>query len=570
MYKDMLQDYTRKSISEVIEDINRRYFLPDIQRNFVWRHDQVYALFDSIMRDYPINTFLFWRLEGKYLKDEKIKKLKFVDTSQEANKEDTSIDPSREYLLVLDGQQRLTTFYLVLKGNYIHRNNPYDLYFNILSGEEEGEDDLLYEFKFFNKKKGKSFIEEVEDDEKRKLWYCVKDIYAIQNSFAEIKNISESIKNEYSIELTDKHQDGIARLRDKLKNEQLIYYYPETVQDYDRILDIFVRTNSGGTELTYSDLLFSTIKSKWIDAREKFDDLLAKINKEHYRFTNDFILKTTLLLYATTTQELLYKVKNFRPNIIETLKKDWEKISDATTLVFDLLDRFYLTSEKTIPSHNALIPIVYWIFKNDIKGIGEEKNCVSEAQIGAIRVWLINTLLSGIFGGQSDTVLYKCKEAIDENGGKEFPAEAIKNKIRNETKKFGEVMSEDIDRISYNSKDSYLVLSICYGGAINFMPRMKGNTPEQDHIFSRDELKKAHISEERINSIYNIRYIGGTENKIKSKTPFKEWRKSIGANEAELTKHLIPAGDWSVENFEEFLQARKQLIEKALQLKIKA
>lgn len=564
----MLQDYTRKSVSEVIEDINRKYFLPDIQRNFVWRPDQVYALFDSIMRDYPISTFLFWRLEGKYLQEEKIKKLRFVETSQETNTEDTSIDPVGEYLLVLDGQQRLTTFYLVLKGNYVIHTSLYDLYFNILSGEEEGEDDLLYEFKFFNKKKGTSFLEE-NDDHSRKLWYRVKDIYAIQQFFSEIKNISQKIKDEYTVELTDKHQNGIAQLYNKLKNEKLIYYYPETVQDYDRVLDIFVRTNSGGTELTYSDLLFSTIKSKWNDAREKFDDLLSRINKDRYKFTNDFILKTTLLLYAVTTNELLYKVKNFRPNTIETLKKDWEKISSAITLVFDLLDRFYLTSERTIPSHNALIPIIYWTFKNDIKGLGEEKNCISEDQIAVIRVWLINTLLSGVFGGQSDTVLYKCKEAIDQNPGKQFPAEAIKDKIRNETKKFGQVTSEDLDRISYNSRDSYLVLSISYGGALNFAPRMKGNTPEQDHIFSRDELKKAGIPEEKTNSIYNIRYIGSTENKTKSNTPFQEWMQSIGSNEAELQKHLIPSGEWNVVNFDDFLQARKQLMEKRLQLNIR-
>lgn len=564
----MLQDYTRKSIAEVIEDINRKYFLPDIQRNFVWRPEQVYALFDSIMRDYPISTFLFWRLEGKYLQDEKIKKLRFVNTSLETNIEDTSIDPIREYLLVLDGQQRLTTFFLVLKGNYIIHTNPYELYFNLLSGEEESEDDLLYEFKFFNKKKGTSFLDEADDDGPRKLWYRVKDIYAIQELFSEINNIAQNIKDEHSVELTDKHKNGIAKLYGKLKTEQLIYYYPEIEQDYDRVLDIFVRTNSGGTELTYSDLLFSTIKSKWNDAREKFDELLSKINKDSYKFTNDFILKTTLLLYATTTEELLYKVKNFKPKTIETLKKDWEKISSAISLVFDLLDRFYLTSERTIPSHNALIPIVYWAFKNDIKGIGEEKNCISEDQIAVIRVWLINTLLSGVFGGQSDTVLYKCKEAIDHNPGSQFPAEAIKEKIRNETKKFGQVTSEDLDSAYYNSRNSYLVLAVAYGGAVNFNPRMKGNAPEQDHIFSRSELKKAAIPEEKINSIYNIRYIGSTENKTKSNTPFKEWVQIIGSNKDELQKHLIPTGDWSIANFDDFLKARKRLIEKNLRLNI--
>lgn len=152
-----MQDYERKSVSEVTEEINKTYFLPDIQRSFVWKPEQVYALFDSIMRDYPISTFLFWKQRGEYIQEADIKKLEFVKTSKDKNKENTEIHSAKEYLLVLDGQQRLTTFYLVLKGNYIIRNSPYELYFNILSGNEEEEDGILYEFKFYNRNRGIHF-----------------------------------------------------------------------------------------------------------------------------------------------------------------------------------------------------------------------------------------------------------------------------------------------------------------------------------------------------------------------------------------------------------------------------
>lgn len=140
-----MQDYIRESINNIVEGINNKIYLPDIQRNFVWKPIQVYTLFDSLLRDYPISTFLFWKLKGDYLEKEEIKKLKFVSRSNEDNSIDTSINSEKEYYLVLDGQQRLTTFYLVLKGNYIIRNKEYDLYFNILSGIEEDENDgLLY------------------------------------------------------------------------------------------------------------------------------------------------------------------------------------------------------------------------------------------------------------------------------------------------------------------------------------------------------------------------------------------------------------------------------------------
>lgn len=557
-----MQDYERKAVPEVVEEINRKYFLPDIQRNFVWKPEQVYTLFDSIMRDYPISTFLFWKQSGAFLKKEKIKKLEFVKTSKEQNKENTEISTAKEYFLVLDGQQRLTTFYLVLKGNYIIRNNAYDLYFNILSGEEEQEDGILYEFKFFNKNKGVNFI---EDNGDKKLWYKVKDIYDlnIAQIFSELTTVSKSIKDSYAIELTDNQKNNIARLCQYLKTEKIIYYYPEVEQNYDKVLDIFVRTNSGGTLLSYSDLLFSTIKSKWTDARDKFDSLLSGINaNDRYKFSNDFVLKTALVMYAKNSEEVRYKTKNFKSDLINNLKTDWKSIEKAITLCVDLLqDKIFLTSYKTIPSNNAVIPIIYWIFKNGRKGFGQTANCVSDMEITQMRLWLTKALLSGIFGGQADTILYKCKETMDSKKSKLFPSEELENKINTETKKSMKLDPDILGNVKYGSSDSYLVLSICYGGSINFQPRMKGNLPEQDHIFSQDELGRAKVPENKINSIFNLRYIGSSENKIKSKTPFSAWIKSVGANDDELKKHLIPKGDWSVNNYDDFLLARKKLIE---------
>jgi len=556
-----MQDYERKSISEVIEEINKRYFLPDIQRDFVWKPEQVYTLFDSIMRDYPISTFLFWKQDGKYLQAENIKRLEFVRTSQEKNKENTEIDTAKEYLLVLDGQQRLTTFYLVIKGNYIIRNNPYDLYFNVLSGDKEQEEGILYEFKFFNKTKGICFL---EDGEGKKIWYKVKNIYDINigQLFSEISNISIKIKNKHSIELTDNQKNNISKLCNYLKAEKIIYYYPEVEKDYDKVLDIFVRTNSGGTKLSYSDLLFSTIKSKWTDARNKFDSLLTKINSDRYAFSNDFVLKTTLVLYAKNNDEIRYKTKNFRSDLIQKIQNDWDKIEKAISFSVDLLkDKLFITSDKTISSYNSMIPIIYWIYKNDIKGFGAEKNCLNDNEISKIRIWLTKALLSGVFGGQSDTILYKCKESIDTKSSDSFPAEDIEKRIDTGTKKSMKLDNDFLDNISYNSTDSYLVLSICYKGAINFQPRLKGNLPEQDHIFSQAELKKADILEKDINCISNIRYISSSENKIKSSTSFSEWMTSIGKNKDELNKHLIPNGDWRIDNFKDFLKERRKLIE---------
>ena len=90
---------------------------------------------------------------------------------------------------------------------------------------------------------------------------------------------------------------------------------------------------------------------------------------------------------------------------------------------------------------------------------------------------------------------------------------------------------------------------------------MKGNLPEQDHIFSQDELRQAKIPDEKINSIFNIRYIGSSENKSKSNTPFIDWIDDNWDNKDELKKHLIPEGKWNVKSYDDFLKKRKKLME---------
>lgn len=382
-----------------------------------------------------------------------------------------------------------------------------------------------------------------------------------------MSKITKTINETYSVELSDNQKNNISRLCHYLKAEKIIYYYPEIEQSYDKVLDIFVRTNSGGTQLSYSDLLFSTIKSEWSDARDNFDSLLSNINdNDTYKFSTDFVLKSALVMYAKNNEEVRYKTNNFKSALIHKLKKDWKQHENAINLSIDLIaDKMFLTSHKCIPSYNAIIPIIYWIFKNNLKGFGQSGNCISDSDINLIRTWLTKSLLSGIFGGQSDAILFKCKETIDKSHGKRFPSADVENRINMETKKSMKLNSDILNNVKYNSGDSYLVLSICYKGSINFKPRMKGNLPEQDHIFSQDELKHANIPDDKINNIFNIRYIGSSENKIKSNTPFGDWMKIIGSKKDELKKHLIPDGKWNVKNYDDFLNERKKLMEESFE-----
>lgn len=121
------------------EEENGGLWLPNIQRYFVWDEDKMERLFDSVMRQYPINILLFWRTK------EKLKIREFIQYYHDGINITDFYIPNNENkkIVVLDGQQRLQSFYVALKGSY----NKKELYFNIFSGIEL-KGDILYQFKF--------------------------------------------------------------------------------------------------------------------------------------------------------------------------------------------------------------------------------------------------------------------------------------------------------------------------------------------------------------------------------------------------------------------------------------
>lgn len=565
-------EYRRDTIRNIVERVNNDYFLPDIQRSFVWKPYQIYSLYDSIMRPYPISTFLFWELDKEFVKKADVKLLTFVKSNKEESQLHSSFERDK-YNLVLDGQQRLTSFFITLKGSYYERNKPKELYFDALSGNELNEDGTLYEFKFFPPEKKGSFVEEGDENKKTKLWINVKRIYEIPTGRAEDirKFVDDAIKNVANelglLKYTDTNKvndavfDKVHDLYYHLTSSLVINYYPEERQDYDAALDIFVRTNAGGTKLTFSDLLFSKIKRHWDEAREKFRDLLKEINGQTFDFDGDFVLKTCLVIFGQSQTDVRYKIENLKEKKIEEIRMNWAKISEAAKLTVSIVkDYAGLTADKLLPSYNALIPLVYFIYKNDVKGIGDHRsNMLPRSEVENIGRWLYRILVTGVFGGQSDNMLYQTKEVLKGASGL-FPVADLNKQIQSVGKSL-EVNKDFLDEIEYDSADSYLLLFLLYKNQhlkLNFNPAYKGETPQQDHIFSQSELRKAGYSETDINDIGNIRYVTASENLWKSDTPFSQWISQVSPEEK--AKHMIPPNDWKADNYRAFLQERKKLM----------
>jgi hypothetical protein len=491
------------------------------------------------------------------------------------NQIDTSSIQRDNYFLAIDGQQRITSFYLTLHGTYkikIKRDfcNA-DLYYNFDSGIVEIDDDILYEFKFFPQNSQDVFIETIEEKKNNttqtKNWIRLKYIYSLDR-LSEVQSIIKGkVKNSISIDISDSSNNNIFKLWSKLRYEELVSYYKEETQDYDKVLDIFVRTNSGGQKLKYSDLLFSYIKLNWEEARDKFSELLKLLNESgRFEFDHDFILKTILFIHAKEQDNLKYSTKNFTPAIINDTKDNWgSKLSPAILLLKDIIvSQFQLTHHKLITSNNALIPIIYFNYKFGKNAIGEESANITRSILPQIREWLITSMLTGVFGGQSESILSKAKKGIDESAKSNyFPTAELYKKFNESKPALNLKITEDmLDKVSYNSIESNLILSLLYKNTFDLKPNLLQNIPEQDHIFSKSEMKAAKIPKEKINSIYNIRWVSLSDNRKKSDESFEEWDRRIGKTVSNI--HFIPPGTWKVADFDRFLEERKKEFVKQL------
>ncbi len=315
------------TIASAIHNIKQnRYLLPAIQREFVWRHEKIEWLFDSIMRNYPISSFLFWRVEGD-IKDN-YKFYRFLNEYRERYKTHNEEFPTtgrNEFTAVLDGQQRLTALYIGLCGSYAYRTprrkeenteRTYPtrkLYLNIEKALENEEDGHIYEF---------IFLTDAESKDKEK-WFLVSEIFKLSNlvAFNEYCDNDKFKENKFA-------KDSIATLSGVIHVNPTINYFLETEQDLEKALNIFIRINSGGEPLSFSDLIMSMAVANWSerDARKEIHSLVDNIQEKGFKTSKDFVLKSFLYLHS---QDIKLRVTNFSKTNAKDFEYRWDKIRDT-------------------------------------------------------------------------------------------------------------------------------------------------------------------------------------------------------------------------------------------------
>jgi hypothetical protein len=238
-------EYIPVRVSDIIRQVNRDIYLPAIQREFVWGTDRIERLFDSIMADFPIGSLLYWRLEQKN-KDEwpVYEFVRDFDGESPHNSPANMAGITKDITLVLDGQQRITSFFIGMRGSYryfYYRWRKTRLYLNLLKPpvpNEDNPEELTYGF---------SFREGAEPDgDKPQLWYLVGRILDFTEDAEDAKS---DMKTQLAALPEDQRENAnklIGRLHNRIHTTLVGNYYEERSQDYDKVLQIFVRANSAG------------------------------------------------------------------------------------------------------------------------------------------------------------------------------------------------------------------------------------------------------------------------------------------------------------------------------------
>lgn len=563
------------TIAQAIERIHRNeYLLPAFQRDFVWSAEQIEKLFDSLMKGYPISSMLFWKVKGGTKTDFRF--YKFLSTFIQYHRicnEPIPTDNINDFYAVLDGQQRLTSLYIGLCGSYAYKDyrkrwdySEYNfptrhLYLNISRKYTQEESDREFIFSFVDKNISKE--KDLFIDKSNEKWFRVGKILALHQDYDYgIDEFSE----ENNI---DKESKRLLRLLDNVIHSKLnINFYEEDEQKPDKAVNIFIRINSGGTALSFSDILMSIAiaNCKQMDAKTEIKNLVEHVRSKGFNISHDFILKSFLYLYHKDVRSL---ITSFNLGFIELVENNWTRIRDAVSNLFDLLRSFGLT-DFTMTSYNAAMPILYYLYHKDIyqdfyKKIGNREDCE------IIKKWLFSILLRRAFGASADSVLAQSRRAYttDITGSyiKEtvtlFPAAEINSEI----KKLSDVGDDFIEDLLYSQKDSrysFPILAMLYPDL-----DYRNNNFHQDHLHPAsayndlEEKDKEKYGWQVYNSILNLQMLDANENESKNAKPLDKWVSEQTRNKDMrkfMEDHLIPDTDLSLSNFSDFIEKRKAML----------
>ncbi len=534
--------------------------LPELQRRYVWRAPRVRDLFDSLYRGYPSGTILMW------------------ETSQEQPTRDLAVkqdsSPFSGHKLLLDGQQRLTSLYAVLRGEPVHvrgRQKPISLLFNLdhpdlieeytevesdedtpIAEDRETEEESDIEISMGERVSKMTFVIESRALAQHPNWIKVTDVFKSSSDAEILKKAG----------ITSMDDPRFSKFTARLQRIRAIRKYSYTVQilptnlDYEEVAEIFVRVNSLGVKLRGSDLALAQITARWPNSLALLEEFQEEC-EEHWMTLDLGLLVRAMVVFATGQS----KFKTVSSIQTKKLKEGWEQAKEGIRYAINFLRiNADIEDESLLSSPLFFISIAYYSYIHNGKLLKDEEK--------KLLFWLYIANARGRYSrGSSESMLDADLNTISRKGNPNDLIETVKQQ-------FGRIHIESSDFINRGAgsplfslvflalkangaKDwhSGLELSLTHSGRYHYI--------QFHHIFPRSLIKDLYERQE-VNEIANFAFISGkTNKKLSNRKPSDYIPEVINerGEDAFLTQ-CVPLEKelHSIPNYKKFLERRRQLL----------
>ncbi len=390
-----------------------------------------------------------------------------------------------------------------------------------------------------------------ENDEKH-WWFKVGDILELEESSKILNYAQEHGLN--SLE-EKKALDLLGKLKDAFHDKQLISFFEETEKNLNKVLNIFIRVNSGGVKLSYSDLLMSILTASFSsDIRERMHELVDALKDKGFpNAGKDQVLKTCLLLIGKDTT---FELKNFNKKNIKEIEDNWEKITESIYNAAKLLETFgyagYLGSAYILSS------LAYFYFLNPKMDENDKEQALK---------FIRNAQITSYFTPSTDTKLSAIAHSIKE--ARTF--EAFNHNLAKHQTYPLKITNDAIEEMMCSSSHALVfpILQILYPH-LNY----KTTTFHIDHIYPKSKFneKNKKLNKDFYkwgNYLFNLQLLEGTENSAKKDKDPESWLKEEYKNEQAIKEYkeknyIDPTLKLEWENIKEFREKREEAIIKTL------
>ncbi|WP_252183107.1 DUF1524 domain-containing protein [Helicobacter pylori] len=392
------------------------------------------------------------------------------------------------------------------------------------------------------------FHAKTPENDQKYFWFKVGDILELKS----VWNYAD--KHGLKHDKSDNELGLLEKLKDAFHIKQLISFFEETEKNLNKVLNIFIRVNSGGVKLSHSDLLMSILTASFSsDIREKMNEPVDTLKEKGFpNVGQDQVLKTCLLLIGKDTT---FELKNFNKKNIKEIEENWEKITESIYNVAKLLETFgyagYLGSAYILSS------LAYFYFLNPKMDKNDEEQAlkfVRNAQITSYFTPSTDTKLNNIANSMEDAQTF---ESFNHNLAKHQT-----NPLK--------ITNDAIEEMMCSSSHALVfpILQILYPN-LNY----KTTTFHIDHIYPKSKFKKNKKLDKDFykceNHLFNLQLLEGAENQAKKDKDPEMWLKEEYKDEQAIEEYkkrnyIDPTLKLEWENIKEFREKREEAIIKTL------